>query len=159
MHQLKNNLRQLTFHCLIIAYICCGCTYSKAPHFDNSWSNLISSSNEVTTGTPIDCFFNYSLPTYSRQDSVYVYIANPECSFCISTALDCYNEYLKSSSHSKFIFLLKSDYTNLFEFYAKRDLESVPTIISSEFCSNLNDGLYIIIQGKAIRYLVWPSYE
>ena len=63
-----------------------------------------------------DTLFHHSVPIFKDKDEQFVYVANPECSFCIASAISCCNAWSQTGSESPFYFLTKSDYTELFEF-------------------------------------------
>ena len=68
-----------------------------------------------------DSLFQLLVPIIPDQEEQFIFVANPECSFCIATAISCCNAWAGTGSTSPFYFLIKSDYTELFEFYLDRD--------------------------------------
>lgn len=102
-----------------------------------------------------DTLFHHSVPIFKDKDEQFVYVANPECSFCIASAISCCNAWSQTGSESPFYFMTKSDYTELFEFYMERDCDKKVPVFSSEDCSFLEDGLYTIRDGHVFSYSSW----
>lgn len=103
----------------------------------------------------VDTMFHQAVPVYPNQEEQFVYVANPECSFCIATAIDCCNAWALTGLDSPFVFLIKSDYTDLFEFYMERDCQKKVAIFTSRECEGYHDGLYTIKDGHVISFSTW----
>lgn len=103
----------------------------------------------------VDTMFHQSVPLYLDKDEQFIYVANPNCSFCISTAIDCCNAWALTGLDSPFVFLIKSDYTELFDFYMERDCIKRVTVFHSSECDGYQDGLYTIRNGHVISFSPW----
>ena len=96
-----------------------------------------------------------SIPLKDVVGKQYVYVVNPECSFCIARAIDCCNAWYKNDKETPFIFLIKSDYSELFEFYLNRDCKKKVPFITSCETLELSDGLYTISNSHVCSYSSW----
>jgi hypothetical protein len=102
-----------------------------------------------------DTLFHYSVPTPGQGNGAFIYVVNPECSFCIGNAIQCYRAYLDSGSALPFLFLQKSYNSNIFEYYLNESGLTSVIRLTSEECSTLEDGLYSL-QGKKVEaYYRW----
>ena len=140
---------------LSIILLVCSCTEKRTE--DLALRFMRASLIEYSKGDkPLaDTLFHYSVPIINDKDEQFIYVANPECSFCIASAISCCNAWSQTSSESPFYFLTKSDYTELFEFYMERDCDKKVPVFSSEDCSFLEDGLYTIRDGHVFSYSSW----
>lgn len=131
------------------------CSNHKTQSHVDGWNKAILSGQTVE-GNPLATeFFDYSIPVPTDWGMFYVYAANPECSFCIASALKCYKTYLDSKTPEPFIFLLKSENNDLFFYYLKKEIESKPLTIESAELDEIVDGLYVIKDGRVVSRKGW----
>lgn len=142
-------LLSLTFLFLI------SCSNHKTQSHVDGWSKAILSGKTVESNPPATEFFDYSIPVPTDWEIFYVYAANPECSFCIASALKCYKAYLNSKTQEPFIFLLKSENNDLFFYYLKKEIESNPLTIESAELDKIVEGLYVIKDGRVVSHKDW----
>ena len=102
-----------------------------------------------------DSLFNYSIPVVTKKDPQFVYVLDSGCSFCISNAIDCYKAYQRTRTESSFIFLLKSNNTDIFLHYLKEEYDSIPKYYCAVDCQTLKDGLYTVKNGYISAYSAW----
>ena len=102
-----------------------------------------------------DTLFHYSIPLMQEEGDQYVYVANPECSFCISKAINCINAWAETEIESPFIILSKTEYTELLEFFMKRDSKKQVLIFTSTSSDCLDDGLYVVRDKRVVSYSSW----
>lgn len=146
-------MRKALLYFIIAVVTASNCTNNN----NNSFRFINATSNEYAEERrPIaDTFFHHSIPIYSEADKQFVYVTNPDCSFCIASAISCCNARSSTCSESPFIFLIKSDYTELFEFYLDRDCKIKVPFITTEDCNDLQDGLYTIRNRYVTSYSKW----
>lgn len=143
---------------LIIVVQALSCSTDKQNEESLRFIKATLSKDTKYTASLSDTLFHYSIPIMSFSNGnkeQFVYVTNPECSFCIASAISCSNAWVESKSESPFIFLIKSDYTELFEFYMKRDCKKIIPYFSSVECKDLQDGLYTIRNGHVFSYSSW----
>lgn len=103
----------------------------------------------------VDTMFLQSVPVYHDEDEQFIYVANPNCSFCIATAIDCCNAWALTGLKSPFVFLIKSDYTEVFDFYMEKNCKKRVAIYCSSECEGYKDGLYTIRNGHVTSFSTW----
>lgn len=118
----------------------------------SGWPMNTESFQQFKGEVKADSLFRSSVPVLDERSRSFVYVVNSECSACIKKALDSYKSYLGSFPQDRFMFLSKSDYLDLFLFYANRDLVELPPIFSSEAIGDLNEGLYILNGGTVTGF-------
>ena len=102
-----------------------------------------------------DSILHNSVPVIQDSQEQYVYVVNPECSFCIASAISCCNAWNDTGIEAPFYFLIKSDYTELFEFYLERDCKKKVPFFTSDDCTCLSDGLFTLRKGHVSSYSSW----
>ena len=102
-----------------------------------------------------DTLFRKTIQFGEVIDTSYVYVANPGCSFCIASALDCYRAYVESRITAPFLFLLKSQDTAVFDYYLLQSNLKRPAVVCEIRCADLTDALYTIISGRVVSITKW----
>ena len=142
---------------LILVFLISSCLANHCNSDYDCWADSVCLDYIILAEQDSKEFFNYAIPSTVNEEDEYVYVANPECSVCISYALACYQSFIDEQITGNFMFLLKSEYVDLFNYYAKKELESLPLVLSTETCDSIEDGLYLIKQGKVVKYFVWQN--
>ena len=146
----------MKYFLLYFSFLCvlCGCSGNRSENSSRFFKTATMECPEDIRSSA-DSLFQLLVPIIPDEEARFIYVANPECSFCIASAISCCNAWAGTGSTSSFYFLVKSDYTELFEFYMDRDCKKKVPLFSSEECIGLQDGLYAIRNGHVTSYSSW----
>ena len=161
MDKLKITARitRTTVAALFAALLFQGCKDSVDSAFQRheveKFMSLTKVRDDVTAGPLADTLFRHCVPIPEDGCGEFIYVVNPECSFCISNAIACYNAYLDSGSDIPFLFLTKTEDTLIFDYYLEENSKGVPHSIAAEECALLEDGIYCLLGGKVESFSRW----
>ncbi|MBQ9172380.1 MAG: hypothetical protein IJV54_01845 [Bacteroidales bacterium] len=124
-------------------------------HEVDKFLSLTKVRNDVTAGPLADTMFCYNVPIPEEGSGEFIYVVNPECSFCISNAIACYNAYLDSGSDIPFLFLAKSDNTLIFDYYLEQNSRGTPRSVVGEGFDFPEDGIYCLLGERVVSYSRW----
>lgn len=107
---------------------------------------------------------------YENTEPQLLYIATPDCSFCVTSALDFIVAFSQTHVRSLLpIVVLKSGDPDIFEFYRKRKitdsldqktagiLNTFQTVSSNnEALDTTPDGVYLIYRDRIVKFTPWP---
>ena len=177
----------------ILIFVAMSCqNNSKIETYTPTWANDSLRINAITSFVNIDFdhLISDSTCIYDKYNELFLdffnspenktpqllYLATPDCSFCIASALDFMYTYclIDNQNIPKPLIILKEGDKAIFEFYKDKfikDLDSTNFKITDNFKSikiisrywysanEADDGVYLLYRNHVINYMQWPPYS